>query len=292
LALTLYPKQNRMSYVFPITGYDKSNKRRIERLTAQWISLNVNNRQLFLMSVCVRTPCSAVIEATFDWILKGGAKTARMIYALRDVMHKADRNSRVLLRAIEHCRKWLTTHRNHRRTGMMHADLLLQSRLKADADNACQWYKKHSQMNGAEHVIAALLELSYKTSFPLESSVLEEAKKLLSDPEARIRFPRFVGSLISVHQDIESIAWAKECYTKRRPSWILARLLEASPDQESIAMTVQSYLDWKNTHNEPMMLRAMLLAQPTNRKFRRRAHFWLRKNPKSEWTASLRKVLE
>jgi hypothetical protein len=286
-----FPLHDVWMWVFPIRMYKNPNKR-IERLTVQWIRLNADNKRIVLFTVCSLTPSDAVTEATFEWILKGGAKNAFMTVALKGVMYNAKQNSRVSLCAIEHCREWLRTHKSHKETGTMHGVLLLTSRSKADADNAYRWYKKHSQMNRADHVIAALLELSYKTSLPLEPSVLEEAKKLLSDQETRIRFPRFIGSLISVHQDAESIAWAKECCTKTRLSWILARLLEAAPDRESIDMAVQSYPDWKNTVNEPMMLCAMLVAQPTNKTFRRRAHYWLRKNPKGEWTTSLQNVLE
>jgi hypothetical protein len=285
-----YPAHEVWTSVFLIRTYSRRN-RRIERLTASWIRLNSENKQLRLLSIPVLTPSDEVNLAAYEWISRGGRRYRYMTCILQDVLLNASKDSEVSLLAIEFCRKWLRNHKTHERTGRMHGVLISTTNSTTDVKTALRWYKSHSHLKGAEQVIAALLGLSYRTDFPLATDIIEEAKRLLRNDETRRSFPRLIGSLISVNRDADSILWAKECFKKNRLSWILARLLESAPDEESMAMARDSFSDWKNSANEPMMLRAILVAKPTNKKFRRRAFYWLSKNPKNSWSDSLIKVL-
>jgi hypothetical protein len=104
--LESYPLHEIWSWVFPIPTYDAPN-RRIAKLTTKWLQLNADNEQLFPKAIPILTPSSDVTAATFDWILRGGARSRHIHAALQHVMYSATRNSQISSSSIEYCRKWL-----------------------------------------------------------------------------------------------------------------------------------------------------------------------------------------
>lgn len=111
-----YPEDEIWTLVFPISTYN-SPKPRVERLTAQWISLNVENQNLFLPAVPILTPSPEVANACFAWIRKGGKDNEYMPDALIDILCKPSYLGSIFQDVVDFARKWLNENHNNKESG-------------------------------------------------------------------------------------------------------------------------------------------------------------------------------
>lgn len=277
--------------VFPVSTYDIPNFR-VERLTAQWVALNVENANLFLASLPVLTPSVEVSNACFAWVRKGGMHSEYMPRVLADILMSQLRNCGYIFRdVVDFTRRWLKANHCHEEAGKIYGRLTLATNLPMDIEGALDWYVEHTNNHSAKFVIADLLELAYLTATQASPYVVREAKRLLRHKESR-DFPYLIGALVSVVPDFESIMWAKDVFIRLKLHWILIRLLHSAPDEESIAMANETFNDWINSSIESEMLVALLKADPMNKRIRRRAFFWLKKHPQDVYCAAIKELLQ
>lgn len=286
--LETFPEDKVWSSVFTIPTYEKSN-READRLIARWIQLNKNNPELGLLGLPILNPCHKVIQASFEWIKMGGRTSAFTGCVLDHVLRRVDRNGPLFDRIIAFGRRWLSKNPSDRWSGAVYATLVSRTLATQDIDRAKAWYECHLDNQTAFHVICSILNLSTRTGFPADSFAVDRARALLVHEENQ--FPVLIGALLGAAPDDFSTGIAKKFLRNYKLDWILFRLLKVAPDEEAIEMAHALYPSYKNRKNEPELLAALLGTKRADKKIVRRAHFWLRQNPRHLYTRQIKELL-
>lgn len=273
------------SWSLALATTSKYRSRNLQGLVLKWLKLNVCNPELYVSFHISVAKSPEVIEAVFDWVRRGGRASDDISSTLDRLVSAAARYHRSILPSVLRvARAWLKKNPDHERTGRIYAAILSATGSKLDIGRAKQWHKGHQASPDAWYVVSDILNTGFWYNTKPDEYSVKEAQLLLRAETATARKPRLVGSLLGVHTDDESIAWAKEAYARNRTPWILMRLLLRAPDTETIAEAEASFARLKDHEElEPEMIYAVLRADSKNKVALRRARVWLKRCPENKW---------
>ncbi|HEY9776989.1 MAG TPA: hypothetical protein V6C81_24705 [Planktothrix sp.] len=178
----------------------------------------------------------------------------------------------------------------HKQVSQVLGSMVLTTKSASDAQLAIDWLKQHPETS-ADFLVSKLLELAILTSTSPDEYVILQAKTRLGDEAKRGKFTDLLFNAVRAIPDEQIIGWGKQYAVASRSHRMVVALLESVPDNESIAMAMNSWKEWIYSPIEPDMLRAILTADPSNKKARRRAMYWMSRNRKHHCYKSISQVL-
>jgi hypothetical protein len=260
-------------------------------LSAHWINLNIDDPNLSLAGYPQLSPGPAVIEAIFRWMVRCGINDPGLGLVLVDHVREADSCPSLMEAMYEFAREWLAAHPDDESAGLIHGALASTTKSGNDVQCAVAWYRSHQKNKTAGFVLVGLLELSRATGTSADPYIIDQAKRRWRNKELRAQCVRILSSLIGVCADDEVVAWVKEKQDQSFQYFLLLKLLEIAPDEETLSIAINLRPRWKGYGMEPDLLIAILNVDPHNRRARRWAREWMNKNPKEEHVRPLRTLL-
>jgi len=263
----------------------KHSSKSSESLVLKWLNLNVRNPEAYVSCHLVFSTSPQVIEAAFDWARRGGRTSDDIASTHKGLISGAAKFHKSMLpKVLSLARGWLKKNPDHEAAGLVYASVLSATGSKLDITSAKRWHQAHQVNATAWYVISDVLNLSVWHHSKPDLYAVEQAQLLLRAQASADRKPRLVCALLGVHTDAESIAWAKEAYTRCLAPLILTRLLLRAPDAETIAEAEASFARLKDREDiEPEMIYSVLWADPKNKVALKRARVWFKRCPENKW---------
>ena len=267
----------------------KHRNKRVEGLVFRWLKLNVGNPELSLLVHIAIKPSAETLEASLNWMRKGGRTADHMPGAIGFLVRAAvESNQAILPHVLSFARAWLKRNPDHEAAGSVYESIVWATRSKGDTAKAKQWYQEHPRNESAWRVVQALLRSAYWCGTQPDEYMVKEAKLLLGSATLRFQRPGLIGVLLYAHADDESIAWAKEACENQGYWWLLTALLRRAPDVETIANAEAGLNVWKDSEcAEPEIVYCLLAADPKNKLALRRGRVWLKRSPENKWIKAL-----
>lgn len=288
--LEQYPSEERWGYVL-MTKSAQTHKK-TDLLVAKWIGLNLSNPDLFVIPFVILAKSPNVIEAAFEWFKASGHQSKYAASGLCYIVRASAQHHKTILPAVlNHARRWLKSNTANAEAGQVHEAVIAATKAKSDVRNAKKWYEQNVNTRYAWRILATLLESAYWDSTEPDDWAVLNARALLKDPELRVKIPRLVGALVSACPDDETIAWAKDTYTRTLLLWILIQVLLCAPDRESLEAAEEAHDRWANSSLEPEMLYALLRADPQNARALRRARLWLDRTQRHRYRRAIKALV-